>query len=61
MKEFDVVCLQKDIKTIDKECFDSLGGRIRFYGAELNDFADTAALANSVDLIICLYCRPYFY
>jgi hypothetical protein len=52
LDEYEVVCLQKEIKAEDKAYFDSLKGKISFYGPELKDFADTAALASCMDLVV---------
>jgi tetratricopeptide (TPR) repeat protein len=49
---FDVVCLQKEIKPSDQAFLDSLGDQVRFFGPELNEFSDTAALASHMDLVI---------
>ena len=50
-ERFEVVCLQKVIKAEDQAAFDALG-KMTFYGDELEDFADTAALASCMDLVI---------
>jgi len=48
---FEVVCLQKVIKPEDQATFDALG-QMAFYGDELEDFADTAALASCMDVVV---------
>ena len=50
-KDFEFICLQKEIKTSDKVAF-SNANMIQFYGNELEDFSDTAALMSQVDLVI---------
>lgn len=47
----EYVCLQKELRECDRE---TLAGRpdIRFFGDELRDFADTAALCEQLDLVI---------
>jgi len=50
--DFEFVCLQKLIKPDDQKHFDSLGTNLKFYGNELNDFSDTAALASCMDLVV---------
>ncbi len=49
--EVEVVCLQKVIKPEDQAFFDTYAG-ISFFGDELGDFSDTAALASCMDLVI---------
>lgn len=48
--EVDFVALQPDIRESDRLDLDA--ARIRFFGTELQDFADTAALAVNLDLVI---------
>jgi len=48
---FEYVCLQKDLKECDIEFFKTYN-HIRFYGDEIADFSDTAALIENVDLVI---------
>lgn len=48
---FDFVCLQKELKAADK-CALASRTDIRFFGDALNDFSDTAALIECVDLVI---------
>jgi tetratricopeptide (TPR) repeat protein len=48
---YDYVCLQKEIKDTDRETLRNYG-KINFYGDELNNFSDTAALIECVDLVI---------
>lgn len=47
---FEFVCLQKVVKLEDQEDFQRSG--VLFFGDELNDFSDTAALASCMDLVI---------
>jgi len=49
---YEFVCLQKVIKPNDQMDFDSLSCHIKFYGNELHDFSDTAALASCMDLVV---------
>ncbi|MBU3576347.1 tetratricopeptide repeat protein [Polynucleobacter sp. UK-Mo-2m-Kol15] len=49
--EFEYICLQKEIKDCDKEFFENYKN-IRFFGNELRDFSDTAALIENVDLVV---------
>jgi hypothetical protein len=49
---YEFVCLQKVIKPNDQMHFDSLSSHIKFYGDELHDFSDTAALASCMDLVV---------
>ena len=48
---YEFICLQKIIKEEDKNLFNKIN-KIKFYGSELFDFSDTAALANCLDLVI---------
>jgi hypothetical protein len=47
------VCLQKQLKDADLAFFESYQG-IEFYGEQLLDFADTAALIECLDLVITI-------
>ncbi len=47
----EYVCLQKEIRPSDRETLES-HNNIACYGEELNDFADTAALCELMDVII---------
>jgi hypothetical protein len=47
---FEFICLQKVIKPEDQEVFRRSG--VLFFGDELGDFSDTAALAGCMDLVI---------
>lgn len=47
----DYVCLQKELRECDKAVLASRPD-IRFFGDELRDFADTAALCENLDLVI---------
>jgi tetratricopeptide (TPR) repeat protein len=49
---YQVVSLQKEIKIADKDCFDFLNGNVCHYGADITDFADTAAIAGCVDVVV---------
>ena len=48
---YEYVCLQKELKDCDKEFFKE-HQNIQFFGDQLNDFSDTAALIESVDLVV---------
>ena len=48
---FEYICLQKEIKETDKEVLEA-NPQIRFVGNHLEDFTDTAALIECVDLVI---------
>ncbi len=48
---FQYICLQKEIREIDKKTFNEFG-EIKFYGDELSDFSDTAALIDLMDLVV---------
>jgi FkbM family methyltransferase len=47
----DWFCLQKEIRAADRAAFEQ-SGRIAFFGDELDDFSDTAALVDLMDLVI---------
>ena len=47
----EYICLQKELKDCDKEFFRQYKN-IRFVGDELNDFSDTAALIECLDMVI---------
>jgi tetratricopeptide (TPR) repeat protein len=47
----DYICLQKELRERDCETLQAQSN-IRFFGAELHDFSDTAALCEQMDLII---------
>jgi tetratricopeptide (TPR) repeat protein len=49
--DFEFVCLQKEVKPADQETL-AAHPEIRRFGAELNDFSDTAALCELLDLVI---------
>ena len=48
---FEYICLQKEIKESDQQTL-RLNPQIQFFGDQLNDFTDTAALTNCVDLVL---------
>ncbi|QWD72184.1 glycosyltransferase family protein [Polynucleobacter sp. UB-Raua-W9] len=48
---FEYICLQKELKNCDKEFFENYK-KIRFFGDQLVDFSDTAALIENLDLVI---------
>ena len=48
---YELICLQKEIKDVDKESF-SRRSDIRFFGDDLVDFSETAALIENIDLVI---------
>lgn len=49
-ENFEYVSLQKEVREVDNEVLAQSG--IRHYGAYLNDFTDTAALCELMDLVI---------
>ncbi|MCD8545631.1 MAG: tetratricopeptide repeat-containing glycosyltransferase family protein [Sulfurospirillum cavolei] len=49
-ERFEYVCLQKEIRQSDQKAFESTS--IRFFGKELGDFSDTAALCSLMDLVV---------
>jgi ADP-heptose:LPS heptosyltransferase len=49
--DFEFHCLQKDLRATDGEALARLP-QVRRWDEELRDFADTAALANALDLVI---------
>ena len=51
LERFEYVCLQKELKECDKKLFKTYRN-IKFYGDEINDFQDTAALIENLDLVI---------
>jgi hypothetical protein len=50
-ERFEFICLQKELKECDRDFFESYKD-IRFFGNELEDFSDTAALIENLDLVI---------
>jgi hypothetical protein len=48
---FEYICLQKELKDCDKNLFEA-NKNIRFFGDELGDYSDTAALIENLDLVI---------
>jgi len=50
-EEYEYICLQKELKDCDKEFFEEYK-KIRFFGAELNDISDTAALVECLDMVV---------
>jgi len=49
-EKFEYICLQKEIRQSDQKVFESTS--IRFFGKELVDFSDTAALCSLMDLVV---------
>ena len=47
---FEYICLQKELRSADQEALQA--SSVRFVGAEIQDFSDTAALCDLVDLVI---------
>ena len=47
----EYICLQKEINAADKKTLKSLGN-ICFFGEDLNDFSDTAALIECLDIVV---------
>jgi len=50
--EYQYVCLQKELREIDKQSL--IGSEIKYYGDQINDFADTAAICELMDIVICV-------
>jgi len=50
--DFEIICLQKEIKPSDQDFFEKTKIKIGFFGPELKDFSDTAGLASCLDLVI---------
>lgn len=50
-ERFEYICVQKELKDCDRVLFDDYG-KIRFFGDQLEDFADTAALIENLDLVL---------
>ena len=50
-EKYEYICLQKEIKELDKD-FLAAHRDIRYFGDELKDFSDTAALVECMDLVI---------
>ena len=50
MDLFEFICLQKELKDNDRSGFEKSG--LPFFGEELTDFSQTAALIDSLDLVI---------
>ncbi len=48
--DFEFICLQKEMRPADQDAIQT--SRIRFFGAQIEDFSDTAALCDLVDLVI---------
>jgi len=56
---FEYVCLQKEIKLADQYLMNS-NHQIKFFGSDLHDFTDTAALIDCMDLIVSTCtCIPH--
>jgi tetratricopeptide (TPR) repeat protein len=49
---FDFVCLHKEMRERDLPTFAAEASNVRFFGPELTDFLDTAALASHLDLVV---------
>jgi len=47
---FDYICLQKELRPVDQAVLEA--SSVRFFGAQIEDFSDTAALCDLVDLVI---------
>ena len=50
LDSFEFICLQKELKDNDRSSFEKSG--LPFFGEELTDFSQTAALIDSLDLVI---------
>ncbi len=48
--DFEFICLQKEMRPVDQHLIQT--SQIRFFGAQIEDFSDTAALCDLVDLVI---------
>jgi len=48
--DFEFICLQKEMRPADQHQIQN--GHIRFFGTQIEDFSDTAALCDLVDLVI---------
>lgn len=48
--DFEFICLQKEMRPADQHLIQT--SQIRFFGAQIEDFSDTAALCDLVDLVI---------
>ena len=51
LEKYEYICLQKEVKDSDKGFLASYQD-IRYFGDEIKDFSDTAALVDCVDLVI---------
>ena len=47
---FDYICLHKEVRPMDQAALERSG--IRFFGEQLHDYSDTAALTDLMDLVI---------
>jgi len=52
LDDFEFICLQKEIKEEDIGIYNNIKDQIPFFGEELHDFSDTAALSSCLDLVI---------
>jgi tetratricopeptide (TPR) repeat protein len=50
VEKFEIVCLQKEIKVEDKSYVEN--SDVKFYGNDFEDFCDTAALIECMDLVV---------
>ena len=48
--DFEFICLQKEMRPADQHLLQT--SQIRFFGVQIEDFSDTAALCDLVDLVI---------
>jgi len=48
----EYACLQKDVRPSDRQAL--MGSDILFFGESINDFSDTAALCDAMDLVIAV-------
>jgi hypothetical protein len=51
LEGFEYICLQKEVKECDKDFLETFQN-IKFFGDELKDFSDTAALIDCVDIVV---------
>ena len=51
LEGFEYICLQKELKESDKKFFKDYEN-IKFFGDDIRDFSDTAALIDNLDLVV---------
>jgi len=50
-EDYEYICLQKYLKSCDQQSFKE-NSFVKFFGDDLHDFSDTAALIDCVDLVV---------